>query len=240
MMRVTRVFAAAIFSLALAATANATTISLTVVGSADIWLAGMPAGSVASSVDTAPDQSPALVGGLSLSAGTTLRFAASGGVSNTPDCPCAGPDGGEVVTHFAGAENGISSVYAPLSSLLGVFLSDSAPNLGVAPGTLNFGVAGVGTNFSTLSPELQQVFFIGDGNSGLQDFIVPVGATRLFLGTMDGFEWGNNAGQFLVDVTLVENHIEVFDNTPAAVPEPTTMLLLGSGLLGVARMRKKI
>jgi hypothetical protein len=29
---------------------------------------------------------------------------------------------------------------------------------------------------------------------------VPEGATRLFLGTMDGHEWANNLGQFTITV----------------------------------------
>jgi hypothetical protein len=32
--------------------------------------------------------------------------------------------------------------------------------------------------------------------------VVPKGAKRLFLGTMDGFEWNNNTGFFSVAVTL--------------------------------------
>ncbi|HEY3242752.1 MAG TPA: hypothetical protein VGM03_05305 [Phycisphaerae bacterium] len=46
-------------------------------------------------------------------------------------------------------------------------------------------------------PGLRQPFFIGDGLTGtgsgaVQQFLVPDGATRLFLGTIDGCEWSNN------------------------------------------------
>ncbi len=57
-----------------------------------------------------------------------------------------------------------------------------------------------------LSPFLKQVFFIGDGLTGngtgaAQQFIVPAGATRLFLGPADGTGWVNNSGAFTVQVS---------------------------------------
>jgi hypothetical protein len=61
---------------------------------------------------------------------------------------------------------------------------------------------------------LKQVFFIGDGlagDLGGQLVIAPPGATRLYLGTMDGGGWFNNTGEFSVSVTQVDaqftNHI---------------------------------
>ena len=66
---------------------------------------------------------------------------------------------------------------------------------------------------------MKQVFFIGDGMTDggtVQSFIVPTGATRLYLGTMDGFGWAGNNGAFALDVS--------------AVPEPANALLALAGL----------
>lgn len=91
--------------------------------------------------------------------------------------------------------------------LAGVFLTDNAPTAS-APASLDFSSTALGTSFSELSPLLQQTFYIGDGRTGegtgsVQTFWVPDGATRLFLGIVDGayFVGGpdyydNNDGSF--------------------------------------------
>jgi hypothetical protein len=130
--------------------------------------------------------------------------------------------------HTGGAENGISDINAPANALLGVFLSNALPTASAAPGKLDFSAGGIGVDFLTLSPVLQQLFFIGDGMTSLmalQSFIAPTGSTRLFLGTMDGFGWFNNAGQFTV----------------SAVPLPAALPLFGTGLglLGFVAWRRR-
>jgi hypothetical protein len=91
--------------------------------------------------------------------------------------------------------------------LAGVFLTDLSP-AAQAPPSLDFSSTAIGRSFTTLSPLLQQTFYIGDGLTGegsgsTQSFLVPDGATRLFLGIVDGsyFVGGpdyydNNAGTF--------------------------------------------
>jgi hypothetical protein len=158
-----------------------------------------------------------------------LSFSAVGLVSNgvcgPPFCPTFGPDGGIKPDqipffHDTGAENGISNLGAPINSLIGLFLGSTAPILAPPPAQLDF-TPSAAQDYLTLSPLLQQAFFIGDGltSAGIQQYvIVPVGASRLYLGTMDGCCWFDNSGSFTVQVSEVPE-----------VPEPLTGLLLGLG-----------
>jgi hypothetical protein len=187
----------------------------------------MPNGSTASSGDVAPAESPVQVLGLSYSAGDFLTFSATGIEGFGPGDPTSGPDGiASILTpHAAGAQNGVSDITAPANALVGVFLTSTQPSLSVAPGALDFSTA-ASRDYSTLSPPLQQVFFIGDGltsTSAVQHINIPNGATRFFLGPMDGFDWNNNVGSYSVTVN---------EFTPnAAVPEPAPLCLLAAGLL---------
>lgn len=187
--------------------AYADTVIVTVPGTADPWLAGMPPGSTASITDVAPAQSPVQILGLPIIPGLTLTFQATGLVTDRPAAPFFGPDGDDsrLRLHLTGAENGIANVIAPIDALMGVFLGPDQPNLTPAPGALDFGTP-ASRDYLTLFPALKQVFFIGDGltSGGVQQqVIVPAGATRLFLGPMDAVEWSNNVGSFTVQVSAV-------------------------------------
>jgi Flp pilus assembly protein TadG len=168
------------------------------------WLAGMPAGTTANGYDSAPASSPTQLGG-TLTAGTALTFVAEGKTSNQQGVEEEyEPDGNLnwIIHNYPGAENGIADLKAPISSLVAVFLDDSQPNSTAAPAALDF-TTPTSRDFSSLSPALKQPFFIGDGkraNGATQSFVVPVGATRLFVGSMDGQQWSDNAGGFTVTV----------------------------------------
>jgi hypothetical protein len=59
----------------------------------------------------------------------------------------------------------------------------------------------VGTDSTTtLTPPVNQVFFVGDGTLG--NFLVPSGATELNLGTTDCGGLYNNLGSFSVTATV--------------------------------------
>jgi hypothetical protein len=179
--------------------------SVVVPGTADPWLAGMPAGSLDNlgtpePPDVAPFQSPVLAG--FVSGGDMLTWQASGQVGHPEDI--SGPDGaaGGVTSRFIGANNGMSDIASPICALLGVFLGPGQPDLNPAPGMLDFSTQAA-QDYVTLSPALQQVFFMGDGltsGSVPQTLIAPAGATRLFLGVMDGYGWANNIGEFDVNI----------------------------------------
>jgi hypothetical protein len=154
-----------------------------------------------------------------------------------------GPDG----TCFPGVNTGVTS-YGGLSGisaldanmfLVGVFLNTTTPS-GAGPAVLsyNFGTLGsLTTGDSTYQPALDQVFFIGDGLTGTgtgaeQQFAVPTGATRLYLGFADSFDsvpsfYADDVGSLNISLQIA-----------SAVPETATFLLLGAGLLLIGLMRR--
>ena len=182
-------------------------VLIRVPGTANPWLAGMPDGSMAGNqFDVAPDQSPVLVTNVPIKAGTVLSFSVAGAVANGP-FQLVSADGIDtcVVSRAPGAENGISDITAPINSLIGIFLDDSLPGNFAPLATLDFSTP-ASRDFVSLYPQLRQPYFIGDGKDamgGVQQFVVPAGATRLFLGTMDSYQWANNQGSFTVKITIV-------------------------------------
>lgn len=154
--------------------------------------------------------------------GSAISIAASGFWSHTPVLD-SGPEGKGI---FALSQPeyemfGVSLLGADLNMLTGVFLSDVPPTPGAAPAGLTLGVDDMRT------PELNQAFAIG---ASLEHIVVPTGATRLYLGLHDGFEWTNNSGS--VEALIV------------ALPEPSTLSLFAfsAGAVslgyGVRRRRK--
>jgi len=102
-----------------------------------------------------------------------------------------------------GNENGIADAWIPINSLVGVFLDDTQPSSSAAPANLDFRDSD-SREFTELHPQLKQIFFIGDGfnkDGKHQNFVAPKGATRLFLATMDYYEWNNNDGSRKIKIT---------------------------------------
>lgn len=206
------------------------TVVISVPGTADIYLAGQSAGSTAGS-DVAPLNSPILGSlGLTLIAGNSLTFSATG-ITGGAGCTSTNPEG--CANFSTGPFNGISTYLGPAQALTGVFVTNSIPS-GVAPPGLDFS----GSNsFSSLSPGLNVVFFIGDGLTGkgtgsTQGFVIPTGATRLFLGSSDSVGTNfNNSGAY--NVTVNDNL------TVPGVPEPATFVLVLPILL-VAMILKRL
>ena len=182
-------------------------------GNDNPWLAGMPDGTTLAGDRAGPDDddnSPLLVEfPCGLAPGEALTFDATGsssfGGSNPPSSPT---DGTSIVSHPCNFE--IASVIAPADSLLGVFLTDVQPSnppvaacSAGAPTGLAFSTPEQ-LDYRTLAPMVGQPFFIGNGvaSDGVAHQVeVPPGATRLFLGSMDGFGWFNNTGGFDVRIT---------------------------------------
>jgi Flp pilus assembly protein TadG len=184
-------------------------------GVADPWLAGMPSGTTANFYsefgDCAPKNSPVQMPIIDITPGATLNFQFNGTVSNWAGDNSYGCDGdpGYCSNNWWAAQNGnsehgIGNVTAPIAAVIGVFLDDSQPDSSPAPSALDFS-SSASRDFVSLSPLLKQPFFIGDGLRAdgvtLQGFVVPKGATRLYIGIMDFQQWSDNSGVMTTTVT---------------------------------------
>jgi hypothetical protein len=190
--------------------------------------------------DYGPD-APAVLTTFAAASNNVFTFSATGLVSCCSDPPDFPPDGGDpgVFKMIIGGANGLSGIRGnALEPLVGVFTTDADPFGSPEPPTLSFNAFSP----SSRSPELGQVFYIGDGKTGDNDpggatltFTAPATATRLYLGVVDalGFDgttgyYNDNNGAFSVDVSLQSG------GGGPPVPEPAvwTMLLLGCAALG--------
>jgi hypothetical protein len=130
-------------------------------------------------------------------AGQVLTFSSvTGTVTASPTSGANGPDGGAGLPTNINSYQGISGIVHTTSSLflVGVFLDDSTP-ADPAPSRFTF----TDDSFTSLSPALRQVFFIGDGHTPggtLHQFNVPATATRLFLGFADAYAFQGAPGYY--------------------------------------------
>ncbi len=179
----------------------------------------------------------------------TITFTSTGGgwtcQNGYPDYSADGETSGYCFT--AGGPTNFDSI-GPLSgyhltdftgAMAGVFLEDNLPTS--APPALRFYVSnssqgGIPTSTQTLSPEIGQVFFIGDGLTGsgsgsLQVFAVPPTATHLYLGYVDNCRapgntipgcYSDNSGSINAVVSL-HNYVPEW-RQPALTTAPTARL----------------
>lgn len=219
--------------LAAAASAGAATVVVDVTGTSNPYLAGKPDGYVCCG-DSAPDASPllALTG---FDTSEVITFSAIGGFNFGGGAPAtsADGDGGDAnlpdftTTGIAGADG------VRYNALVGVFLDAAGPVANAPPARFAAGQQGA----ATIAPLLNQIFWIGDGLTGtgsgaVQQFFAPSGATRLYLGSTDGFGWYNNSGVSRVTINY----------TPAAagaIPEPATWAMLILGFSGVGALVRR-
>lgn len=169
-----------------------TTFSVGVLSTANIYGAGH-------AVNPAPSgggagTSPTLITLNGAAGGVITISSTTGAIAPGGQFAFNGPDGGSApgeaanITSFGGISGIIHSSHGMF--LTGVFLTDAEPS-GSGPAVLSFSNP---ENFTTLSPLIGQTFFIGDGltDTGMvQQFHIPAGATRLYLGFPDGFTPGS-------------------------------------------------
>jgi hypothetical protein len=140
----------------------------------------------------------------------------------------------------------ISGINDPSNDFLtGVFLGPSQPT-GAPPPALTFKTGENGAQYSSLSPRLQQSFYIGTGRgvSGgtvqLSQVNVPAGATRLALGVADGYSFAGTPGYYSDDGGIYQATIEIAPAKVPGCPPPTGSVTGRSlGLLRLGMTRKQ-
>lgn len=190
-------------------TQTAGSASVNALASSNVWFAGQPSTATAVyggdiTYASASGATQVVGGTFNVTPGTSISITSTGSLSNTPSTYGLTPDGdtGWTCNNWTNNTGGLSNCTAPINAALAVFISDSDPTLTAAPSDLDFTTA-TSRDYTSISPQLKQVFFIGDGytSSGTQQtIVVPPGATRLYLGSLDPYGWWNNGGSITATV----------------------------------------
>lgn len=176
---------------------------------------------------------------ISFAAGSALNFtiaSISGTVSLSPRSSSNGNGTPTYGSTDIEPYNGISGIINKGRSgfLVGVFLNNIEP-IGPTPSKISFNAP---DDFSEISPLLRQTFLIGDGindTSGqIQKFVVPSGATRLFLGFADAYSYHGLPGQYQDNSGSLSVDVQI-----SSVPEPASLGLMIIGILCVCGIQRK-
>jgi len=128
---------------------------------------------------------------------TGAVYAVIGGSNpNGPEGDLAGPTDVSSYGGISGIVHGSNGMF-----LTGVFLTDEPPS-GEGPDRLRYSGP---DDFTEVAPAIAQTFLVGDGVG--RTFVVPTGATRLYLGFADAYRfvgvpgwYDNNGGELVVTV----------------------------------------
>jgi len=195
---------------------------LAVPGVAQLALAGQPAGTTYGG-DSAPWSSPPQAA-IPIVPGQGLRMVGTGLIGLNAQAPSVPPNGTSTNGLVGDYGYGIGRISVALGALIGVFVSDRV-NANAAPPDVDF--TGGLLDAELLAPLLQQPFFVGTGKTGagaFRAFVVPQGATRLFL-CVAGRGNARNTGSFTATISVVT--IPTFPGNPLAVPGTAQLMLAG-------------
>ncbi|MGC4032025.1 MAG: pilus assembly protein TadG-related protein [Tepidisphaeraceae bacterium] len=209
------------------ATASIVSFEFTAPSSGNLWLADAADNTVitnqqgddwrydSSGTSSDPKQRPLGVSlsSLGVSPGDTFTMEGMNGWGNNGSgASTYGPDGklnqmvsqgnSNAATVSATGTRGIANTRAPLSSFIAVFMTDASPESTAEPAPLDFGTTAQ-RDYASIAPANKQPFFIGDGkrdNGELQTIKVPAGATRIFFGMMDAWQWNDNTGSYTMSL----------------------------------------
>jgi len=194
-------------------------VDISVPAASNIYLAGNGAASSQGCVSPPASRIGSSPPGIVVQGGQTLTIIVTGSIdtSNQSQYPVDisnGPDGGTLAGQAPDTNlydwNGISGIQAPKSGfLVGVFTNGSSAHA-VATNPWD-------PNDIVRRPVIAQQFFVGDGRGSggtVQQFVVPAGANRLYLGIADGLyggsrdehcpSWyGDNTGSFSARITII-------------------------------------
>lgn len=199
--------------------------SLTIPATACLFLAGMNSGSSSFGGDTLSNAPPYQVTAIPVTPGTYISFTGMSGTTSVcpGSMPYVGPGGDTSVPVYHGeswqgtpdtpeTENGFADALMYDSAAAGVFLTNNSPDQTTASTTVVDWTQTSQNNKAIYSNiQLQQPFMIGTGlttGGAAKQFLVPAGATQLFIGIWDGDQYNNNSGS-LTGTVLVNQYVQL-------------------------------